>query len=640
MSFDPMDAKERVRQAVEISELVGSYLPLRREGRGYKAICPWHDDSRPSLQVNPDRQSFKCWVCDIGGDVFSFIMQIEGVTFPEALALLAERAGISLEKQARGGAGALDKRRLFQAMQWAAQRYHRLLLDDPQAAPARHYLAERGIAQASIERFQLGYAPDEWNWLGQAARGTTHSPPVLEKIGVLRVKTGGGHYDWFRGRLMFPIFDPQGRAVGAGGRVLPSLETGEIETGGTDKATAEKKATAAKYVNSPETPLYSKSNLLYGLHLAREAIRKTHTALVMEGYTDVIVAHQCGFENAVAVSGTALGSQQIRLLQRFADRLRIVLVLDGDAAGRRRANEVLELFVAENADVRVLTLPDQLDPCEFLLSRGPESFAALVDQAPDALTHAERDLTAGIDLTRDVHQASEALEQLLRIVAKGPRLVGNNTTDDRLREEKILQRLAFDFRMPEEQLRSRMSQLRRPSTGGQRGSAGSGGASDAGRPGDPSQSRRKKIPLTSWERELLELVVAAPVILGRAAESVKPSQFQAPFAREIYGRALELAAAGVTPDFARLLLEFDDPEVKNLLVELDEQARLKPSAEFDVRLQDVLASFQHRAGAAEMQTDTARLKQQQLSDEEALALLLKIQQQAKNRQGISAPTDG
>jgi DNA primase len=632
MSFDAMDAKERVRQAVDIADLVGSYLTLRREGRGYKAICPWHDDSRPSLQVNPDRQSFKCWVCDIGGDIFSFIMQIEGVTFPEALALLAERAGITLDKQPRGGTGALDKRTLYQAMEWAAQRYHRLLLDDPQAAPARHYLSERGITPASIERFRLGYAPDEWNWLGQAARGTAHSPPVLEKIGALRVKSGGGHYDWFRNRLMFPCFDAQGRAVGAGGRVLPS-DSGKAAGGG------EKGATAAKYVNSPETPLYSKSNLLYGLHLAREAIRKTHTALVMEGYTDVIVAHQSGFENAVAVSGTALGSQQIRLLQRFADRLRIVLVLDGDAAGRRRANEVLELFVAENADVRVLTLPDQLDPCEFLLTRGPEAFAALVDGAPDALTHAERDLTAGIDLTRDVHQASEALEQLLRIVAKGPRLSAGTTTDDRLREEKILQRLAFDFRMPEEQLRSRLSQLRRPSTGG-RTTAGSGGAREAARPGEAKESRPKKIPLTSWERELLELVVAAPVILGRAAESVKPSQFKAPFAREIYTRALALADAGVTPDFARLLLEFDDPEVKNLLVELDEQARLKPSVDFDARLQDVLASVSHREGVAEMQTHTARLKQQQLSDEEALALLLKIEQQVKNRQGISPLTDG
>ena len=197
--------------------------------------------------------------------------------------------------------------------------------------------------------------------------------------------------------------------------------------------------------------------------------------------------------------------------------------------------------------------------------------------------------------------------------------------------------------MPEDQLRKRLTQLRRPSTGtaaNRSAGGGGGGSRDASRGGEPNQSRPAKIPLTSWERELLELVVAAPVILGRAAESVKPSQFNAPFAREIYTRALELTAAGVPVDFARLLLEFDDPEVKNLLVELDEQARQKPSAEFDVRLQDVLASFGHRAGAAEMQNHTARLKEPQLPEEEALALLLKIQQQVKNRQGISAPTDG
>ena len=614
MSGVPLDAKERVRQAVDIVDLVGSYLSLRREGRGFKALCPWHDDTRPSLQVNPDRQSFKCWVCDIGGDVFSFIMQMEGVTFPEALSLLAERAGITLEKPS--GGKTIDKRTLYQAMEWTVERYHRLLVDSPQGEAARRYLAERSISPESIKRFRLGYAPDQWNWLEESVRGTAHSMAVLEKIGALRSRSGGGHYDWFRHRLMFPIFDAQGRAVGAGGRVLP----------GGDGDSAPKGDRAAKYVNSPETPLYSKSNLLYGLHLAREAIRRTQVALVMEGYTDVIVAHQCGFENAVAVSGTALGTQQIRLLQRFADRLRIVLVLDGDEAGRRRAGEVLELFVAENADVRVLTLPDESDPCEFLLARGADAFQALIDAAPDALTHAERSLTAGIDLTRDVHQASEALEQMLRIVAKGPRLSASTTTEDRLREGKILQRLAFDFGMPEEQLRSRMTQLRRPSAAPRRASTES--------------VRGKKIPLASWERELLELVVAAPAILEQAAKLVKPAQLEAPFAREIYARAVELAAAGVTPDFARLLLEFDDAEVKNLLVELDEQARLKPSAEFDVRLQDVLAGFERRAGAAAMQTHTARLKQGQLSDEEAMSLLLKIQQQEKSRQGISAPTDG
>ncbi len=279
-------------------------------------------------------------------------------------------------------------------MAWAAEQYHRLLVDGPQAEVARQYFAERSITPASVERFKLGYSPVEWDWILKAARGTAFSPALLEKADVVgRRQSGSGYYDRFRNRVLFPIFDVQGRAIAMGGRVLPGPEA----------------ENTAKYLNSRETPLFTKSNQLYGLSLAREAIKKTETVLVMEGYTDVVIAHQCGFENAVAVLGTALGTQQIRLLKRFAERLRIVLVLDGDEAGRKRANEVLQLFVAENADVRVLTLPEEFDPAEFLLERGPQALQALVDAAPDALRHAVKNRTAGIDLVRDTHRASEAL---------------------------------------------------------------------------------------------------------------------------------------------------------------------------------------------------------------------------------------
>ncbi len=228
---------------------------------------------------------------------------------------------------------------------------------------------------------------------------------MLERIGLItRRKQGPGYYDRFRGRVLFPIFDSQGRAVGTGGRVLPQLAAPEV----------------AKYVNSPETPLFSKSNLLYGLNVARDAIRKTGTALVMEGYTDCIAAHQFGFQNAVAVLGTALGASHVQLLRRFADRVRVVLVLDGDEAGRKRDKEVLELFVAANVDLRVLTLPDQADPADFLAAHGAEKFAALVDGAVDALGHAFRASTEGVDLQADLHASTQALEYLAGIIAKAP----------------------------------------------------------------------------------------------------------------------------------------------------------------------------------------------------------------------------
>ena len=268
---------------------------------------------------------------------------------------------------------------------------------------------------------------------------------ILETIGILaRPAEGGNLYDRFKGRLLFSIRDAQGRPVGIGGRVLPELGT----------------TSPAKYVNSPETPLFTKSKLLYGLDLAREALRKTRTALVMEGYTDVIVAHQYGFQNAVAVLGTALGESHIRILKAHADR--IVLVLDGDEAGTKRANEVLELFVAQQADLRILTLPEDLDPCDYLHKYGAEAFSELLaTKAVDALDHAYEVTTRGIDVERDVHGVGQAIERLLGIVAKAPRLSGETRGDARIQEQKIVQRLAAKFRVDEQELRRRLTALRR-----------------------------------------------------------------------------------------------------------------------------------------------------------------------------------
>ncbi len=476
VSGGSFDTKERVKQAVDIVDLVGSHIQLRRQGRNYVGLCPWHDDTRPSLQVNPERQSFKCWVCDIGGDVFSFTMKIEGVEFREALQMLADRAGIVVEKPRRrpspppgetasgldeaacgfatdAPSPQQDKRTLLQAMAWAEKQYHHCLLNAPEADAARRYLQERGITAESIERFHLGFSPLERDWILRNVRGeasperAARRAKVLESIGILaRPAEGGSFYDRFKGRLLFSIRDAQGRPVGIGGRVLPELGT----------------TSPAKYINSPETPLFTKSKLLYGLDLARETLRKSRTALVMEGYTDVIVAHQYGFTDAVAVLGTALGEPHIRILKAHADR--IVLVLDGDEAGMKRANEVLQLFVAQQADLRILTLPEGLDPCDYLHQYGAEAFSQLLaEKAVDALDHAFAAKTRGIDLERDVHGASQALEELISIVARAPRLRDDTTRDARFREEKILQRLAARFRVDEREVRRRLTALRRAS---------------------------------------------------------------------------------------------------------------------------------------------------------------------------------
>ena len=618
------DVKDRVKQATEIVDLMGGYLQLRREGRGYKAICPWHDDTRPSLQINPERQSWKCWVCDLGGDVFSFMMKMENVEFREALQMLAERASISLQPNPAGDqrppGGADDKRVLFNAMAWAVDVYHRYLLEAPEAAVARRYLEDRKISAESIAGFKLGFAPDDWNWTLTRAQDTSFTPAVLERIDVIgRRSNGPGYYDRFKGRVLFPIFDAQNRPVGLGGRVLPELAKQDV----------------AKYLNSRETPLFTKSKLLYGLNAARTPISKSHRALVMEGYTDCIMAHQFGFNNAVAVLGTALGNEHIQLLRRFDEGVQIVSVLDGDEAGRKRANEVLELFVAANADLRILTLPDDLDPCEFLLQRGADGFSLLIDSANDALQHAFNSSTRGIDLDRDIQPATRALEQLLGTIAKAPRLRSDSTVDHRLREEKFLQRLARDFRVHEEQLRDRLMELRRKSPG--RGAVARGPASTTAE-GPAQPEKPGKIDVC--EQELLELLLTAPEVYERIVEEIPAAQIVHPHSRVIFQKCRQLAHSGILPDFQRLLLEFEDQLIKTLLVDLDERARRRRPGEVESRLNDVITNFRNRDVHRDARRQQDSIQEGRLGAEAEIAALLIIQEQHRNRMGISASTDG
>jgi DNA primase len=640
------DDKERIRQAIDIVDLVGSYTSLRRQGRNYVALCPWHDDSRPSLQVNPERQSFKCWVCNIGGDVFSFLMKMENVEFGEAVAMLAERAGIQLTPYdpRRGGslvqgnvaseppsAAARDsdeKRVLYQAAAWAEQLFHECLLRDPEAKPARQYLRDRGISDESIRHFHLGYSPDSWDWLiKQSLRTKKFSHGVLERIGLLgRKQVGGGHYDRFKGRVLFSIRDVQGRPVGIGGRVLPRQAA----------------TNPAKYVNSPESPLFSKSNLLYGLDLARNAITKTRTAVVTEGYTDCIIARQAGFENVLAVLGTALGERHIKLLKRFADR--VVLVLDGDEAGQKRTGEILSLFLAEQVDLRVVTLPDELDPCDFLLQHGAEEFARHLDSSIDALEHAFRLATRGLDIQAQPHEAQVALAQLLQMISRAPRLREGTTTEAQIREHQMFARLARMFSVDEPMLRRRVGELRskqRPAR-----IAASQGLEAAGRDladsaaGNPGGSTKPIDPLHLWDRELLEVLLIEPESVAAAAEVIRPEYLASESGRRIFSACTRLNAAGLTPDFHRLLLEFDEPEYKSLLVELDEAGHARGDHDAAGRLRELLESYRRREEDRTCRATVRALEERHLDAEEELNVLQQMIEQERGRQGISAPTDG
>lgn len=625
MSFDALDAKEQVRQAVDIVDVAGGYFQLRREGRHFKALCPWHDDARPSLQINPERQSYRCWVCDIGGDVFSLVMRMEGITFPEALAQLAERAGITLT-QSRGTSEKFrQKRGLYDVLAWAAQQYHRCLLHAPEAQVARDYLTERGISQESWKQFVLGYAPLSWDWLQHRARRDGISTQQLEEAGVIALgRQGNRYYDRFRGRVLFTIRDVQGRPVGFGGRVMPGPDADR----------------AAKYINSPETPLFSKHKLLYGLDQARDAISRSRTALVVEGYTDCLIGHQYGIRNMVAVLGTALGESHIRTLKPYTDK--IILVLDGDEAGRRRTNEVLPLFLAQQVDLRILTLPDDLDPCDYLLKYGAEAFNAAAERAEDALAHKFRAIRS--NLSGGVHQVHQALEDVLKTMAANPTPSG----ESQIREGGILATLANFTRVPEETLRKRLAELRH-------GGRGQGKPTDSYEPqrsksrgsseGAPSNSANQAtVPGEPWESQLLELTLLYPELFEQFRLAVRSDQFRSAVLRAIFVDAASLCEEGRLPSLANLLLVAEDERLQSRLVALDESAHEKYGQRSHQELIEVAQQLIHHLSWQELERDrrqeAARLQDRNLDAQHAEQILKQILEQERSRHGISLPTEG
>lgn len=615
------DAKEQIRQKVDIVDLVGSSISLKRSGRGYAGLCPWHDDSKPSLQVNPDRQTWKCWVCDIGGDIFSFVMQQERCDFVQALKMLAERAGVNLDegKKKRIEPGSPDdKNILYQCCEWAAKQFHEYLLRSEAAEVARSYIEERAITPESVEKFKIGFAPEQWSFLIDRAKTTPYSPAVLDACGLVsKNEEKGRTYDRFRGRVMFPIRDPQGRTIAFGGRVIPKLAAED----------------AAKYINSPETKLYSKSEQLYALDIARNATQgDRHSITVVEGYTDVIMCHQYGVSNVVAVLGTALTERHIPRL-RFADT--ITLVLDGDEAGQRRTNEIVDTFVAANMNLRILTLPDEFDPAEFLVEKGSDAFRELMNGAVDALEHKIRVATRGIDLVRETHKANQALEVILATISRG--LPQGTVDTTALRANQLLSRLAREFRLDLADVRERFQQLRKNVT-----------AKLPSRPAaaDPANAVGKSYKLAELsprESELLELFVLHPELAPTALSDISEDDLAAEAARLLFRTYRQLEEAGESLEFQVVLAQIEEPSLKNLLVQLDEVATRKSAKAIHdppTRMRAVIRSFQQHHVQRQLRETEAKLEQNHFNPEEQVDVLKSMIAAQRRQQGIIAPTEG
>jgi len=609
------DLKERVRDAVDIVDVIGTYISLRRAGKAMVGLCPWHEDSRPSFHVNPERQTFRCWVCNVGGDAFSFMMRMEKLEFREALEQLAGRAGIDISR-GRGGMPADEKTLLYKALGWAAERFCDCLRSSSEAKAARDYLHSRGLTPATIDRFQLGFAPDSWDWLLRqaAAAGIPANHLVQTGLAVERQDRGGqssssasGHYDRFRGRIIFPIRDPLSRCVAFGGRVLPGAAPD-----------------AAKYINSPETPFFSKSAMLYGLDSAREAISRSKRAVVVEGYTDCLAARQAGVDDVVAVLGTALGERHAKLLRRYADR--IVLVLDGDAAGRRRADEILDVLLAEPIDVRIARLPAGVDPCEFIFEQGREAFELLLESAGDPLDYRMDEAVAKLSLNAGDDASLKAVESVLKALANVSSQSPVSPSQRRLREDQVLGRLSRRFGLSREALRTRMQDIRKQKP--QRTLH------------EPTAAAQPALRLPAWDREVLEVLVGVPDSMGLIVRELSTTELESPEGRTVLAAAQRLHAEGRPVALSALLLEITDPRLQSLLVAVDDARYDRGLLDAQERMNHLQEALRRRFAERQAHASARTLKTALLDPSSEATLLEQLVAQRRAAQGMTEPKDG
>lgn len=554
-----------IKHALDIVALVGQYLPLHRSGSKFKALCPFHDDRNPSLEINPERQSYRCWSCGAGGDIFDFVQNYEHVDFPEAKRMLAERAGIVLESAPSGGrprgAGKTD---LLELHAWAEDLFVRSLRN---SASAQDYLAERKLTPEVVERFRLGYAPADRGFLMAQAKRAGFHVDLLEQAGlvVMSEENPGIPRERFRDRLIFPIHDFQGRTIGFGGRILPEIER-LMSTQGKN---------VAKYLNSPETLLFQKRKNLYAADLARAASREAGWVAVVEGYTDVIAAHQVGISNVVGTLGTALGDDHLVALRRLADR--VILIFDGDAAGQKAADRALELFLEHELDLRVLSLPGGLDPCDFLLREGAGAFRELIDRAVDPLVFLLSRSRARFDFG-SLEGASRAAEWILSILAGIPLRYGSGFNVLDMKLAKALDALSRDLGIDVNTLRRKLSLLRKKSAKSAvvratpleahgnfvgtvppapSGTESSGSSTPPSPPIHPAD-------LDQTDREFIEILLNEPDAASDLASRISVDLLRDASLRAIFQVYQDLRDEGEVPGFDRILLRLDDPNLRAL----------------------------------------------------------------------------
>ncbi|MCD4762066.1 DNA primase, partial [bacterium] len=401
-----MQPSEEIKAKLDIIDLIREYIPLKAAGVNFRAKCPFHREKTPSFTVSPEKQIYHCFGCGKGGDIFSFIQEIESVDFVGALKILAPKAGVALKRQDPKAAS--ERNRVLDIIDIARRYYSKILIDSNQAKAARQYLKERGLKEEIIDEWQIGFSPDSWDSLSKILLGKGYAEHEIFKAGMnVKNSTSSRFYDRFRGRIMFPINDVNTTTVGFSARVSPEKE-------------AEEKM--GKYINSPQTVVYDKSKILFGLDKAKQEIRRSDYAIVVEGQMDVITAHQAGFKNVVASSGTALTAHQVILLKRFTKN--IMLAFDMDEAGATASDRGIQEALKQEMNIKVVELKDGKDP-DDCIREDKEAWAEAVKTAKPMMQYYFDRTFSGMDLS-DIVNRREAASILLNIIVK----VGNRIEQD------------------------------------------------------------------------------------------------------------------------------------------------------------------------------------------------------------------
>lgn len=523
MGLVPESTLEEILNRVDIVELIAGYIPLKRFGRNYKALCPFHHEKTPSFVVNPDKQIFHCFGCSAGGNAFGFLMQYEHLEFPEAIEALARKAGVTIQQASSAERRTQNLSDELHKINETAAHFYFNQLHSPQGEPALKYLLKRGLTKETIQRFKIGYAQDTWDSLLNYLRNKGFLLSLIEKSGLIVSKDSGGYYDRFRKRILMPIADPKGRTVAFGARVLDN--------------------SLPKYINSPETPVYSKSKVLFGLNLSNEEIRRNDLAVIVEGYFDLIFPYQAGIKNITASCGTALTLEQIRLLKRYSRN--VVMVYDSDNAGQMATLKNIDLLLEEGLNVTAARLPQGYDPDSFTRGFGPEKFQKLIAEAKDIFDYKLEFLKskyAPLTISKKAQAASEMLSLINKF---------NNTVVKSAYIKKLAEELSLDEN-------SLLLELKK--TAGQN--------SRLPRKKENSSQPKASLNSNAPERLILRLILEEQELIERIKERLTPGDFQDKNMSEIITKMFDLFCSGKKFDANSLINHFTDSHLSKIISEI------------------------------------------------------------------------